>query len=89
MPKLRSNCLLSCQPQADILLDAVKSITTTDNINKIQNLYLDGYQKAFLLEKHINEYNTEMITTLDRLSNLFDFEEAISSLKEACAKTRK
>ena len=27
-----------------------------------------------------------MITTLDRLSNLFDFEEAISSLKEACAR---
>ncbi|WP_340152579.1 hypothetical protein, partial [uncultured Marivirga sp.] len=72
--------------QADVLLDAVKSITTTENINKIQNIYLDGYQKAFLLEKHIKEYNSEMITTLDRLSNLFDFEEAISSLKEACAR---
>lgn len=73
---------------ADALLETVRSIKSTQEINQLYDLYKEGYQNAFLLDKHNAHQNAEMLTLLSRLKGLFGFEAAVASLKLACVQPK-
>jgi len=70
--------------EADALMETIKTIKSTQEINQLYDLYKEGYSKAFLLDKHITDEHTALLAALDNLKNLFGFEVAIISLTRAC-----
>ena len=70
--------------EADALLETIKAVKSAEEINQLYNLYKEGYLKAFLLNKHKEDENTALLVALDDFKDLFGFEAAIASLKEAC-----
>lgn len=68
----------------DKLLLSIKNIYSKERRGVLQNLFREGYTKAFLLREHATKENNELLQILEKLQNLYGFEAAIKSLKEAC-----